>query len=49
VEHSVSIFRAEGITSKFMLNTEIPSVLKMATVIVSTYNTIRDETLKTTI
>jgi hypothetical protein len=40
--------RAEGITSKFMLDTEIPSALNMATVMVSPYNTIRDETLKTT-
>jgi hypothetical protein len=44
----VSIFRAEGITSKFMLNTEIPSTLKMATIMTSPYNTILDETPITT-
>jgi len=47
VEH-VSIFRAEGITCRFMLNTEIPSALNMVTVMVLPYNTIRDETLETT-
>jgi len=40
VEHAVSILRAERITSKFMLNTEISSALKMATGVVSPYNTI---------
>jgi hypothetical protein len=48
VAHPVSIFTAEVISYKFTLNSEIPSALKMETVMVSPYNTIHDETHKTT-
>jgi hypothetical protein len=48
VEHAASIFRAEGIGSMVILKLEIPSALKVDTVMVSPYNTTRDETHKTT-